>query len=242
MLLRGGSRLRLDRSHQNGSEMTEDGERDERAQREKSGEPASPNRMRWAARVSPALVLRLYAADAQGLADDDLAQEVGYALYDRCQSILRATEAHTNGRVVCPGCGRFLPHNGDRAFVLECAGCAFRMTWGAYRESMARRRLRGGGAVAHFRVFAERWERAEDYRERILAIDALIHAFHVDAKQHPTGLAARNVLDVNTGEALALLDALADGGASTPELRETWTAYRRDLDRLPLVRRRQRSA
>ncbi|MFX7640585.1 hypothetical protein ABTJ59_19995, partial [Acinetobacter baumannii] len=54
--------------------------------------------VRWAPRVPPAIVRRLYQSDASSLQDDDLVNEVGFALYARCRSIQTATSAH-NGVV-----------------------------------------------------------------------------------------------------------------------------------------------
>jgi hypothetical protein len=44
--------------------------------------------VRWAPRVNPSLIRRLYEADARGIVDDELFDDVGSALHARCQSIL----------------------------------------------------------------------------------------------------------------------------------------------------------
>lgn len=188
-------------------------------------------RVRWAARVPPALVLRLYTSDATGIFDDELADDVGYALLDRWRSILRATDAFVHGRVECPGCARTIPHNWDKAAMLQCDRCSWQMTWGAYRNTIQGQRLLGGGAVDAFRSFVEGWGRARAYRDKLLAIDSLLHAFHHDLKQNPSSIAARNVIEGNTGEVLAFLDRLAYGDAGTPELRNVREAYLETLER-----------
>src|SRR5438552_1783938 len=85
--------------------------------------------VRWAPRVNPHKIRRLYETDARGIVDDELIEEVGFALYSRCQSILIATEAHA-GRVQCPRCGRLVPHTGDRNAFIACDQCSSRGRWG----------------------------------------------------------------------------------------------------------------
>ncbi len=46
---------------------------------------------RWAGRVSRAQILQLYATDAKGIVDEELIDEVGYALLTRCESITAVT-------------------------------------------------------------------------------------------------------------------------------------------------------
>ena len=63
--------------------------------------------IRWAPRVKPGLIRRLYLTDAKGIVDEDLIDKVGYPLLDRCEAIRRVTERR------CPHCGEVL----DGAFV-----------------------------------------------------------------------------------------------------------------------------
>ena len=58
----------------------------------------------WAPRVERNKIARLYEKLAAGIFDDDLIDEVAYAFYARCESIIEATEAW-HGRVKCRGCG-----------------------------------------------------------------------------------------------------------------------------------------
>jgi hypothetical protein len=52
----------------------------------------------WAPRVKPYLIRRLYESDDQGVLDTDLLDEVGWALYARCESFIQAGKP---GRVTC---------------------------------------------------------------------------------------------------------------------------------------------
>src|SRR5436305_3499491 len=105
--------------------------------------------VRWAPRVNPHKIRRLYETDARGIVDEELIEEVGFALYSRCRSILAATEAHA-GRIQCPRCGAIVAHNWDRRAVLQCGACSWRVRWGDYLKTYQDKHLHGGGAVAAF--------------------------------------------------------------------------------------------
>jgi hypothetical protein len=84
--------------------------------------------------VAPQRILRLYRTDALGIVDEEQIDDVGLALYVRCQSILRATAAH-KGRVTCPHCEAMVLRAGPRRTRgqwLRCAACKWATTWGAY--------------------------------------------------------------------------------------------------------------
>lgn len=82
--------------------------------------PGHTDAVRWAPRVNPSLIRRLYESDARGLLDDDLLSKVGFALWARCQSVLEAYQAHEDGRMVCPGCGGLIVH---QSRAREQKGC-----------------------------------------------------------------------------------------------------------------------
>src|SRR5207249_3002792 len=84
--------------------------------------------VRWAPRVNPQKIRRLYETDARGIIDEELIEEVGFSLYSRCQSILIATEAHA-GRVQCPRCATFVLRPPERDPVIECSQCSWRVRW-----------------------------------------------------------------------------------------------------------------
>jgi hypothetical protein len=54
--------------------------------------------LQWAQRVSPAKIRQVYNLDAQGIMDEELIDDVAYAFYARCESILTVTEA-SMGRI-----------------------------------------------------------------------------------------------------------------------------------------------
>ena len=96
-----------------------------------------------------------------------------------------------------------------------------------YLHSYQHKQLVGGGALPVFRAFAEQFERCHTPREKMLAIDRLLHDFHgsVVAPGRP---AAKNLIDLRTtGDVLAFLDRLTYGPTSTEGLREAKKAWDR---------------
>src|SRR4051812_33443454 len=108
----------------------------------------------WAPKVPHAIIRRLYATDAQGIADDTLIDKVGWALWERCDSILTVTAAHL-GQVCCPACGanivRQHPWSSDEQ--LEYASCEWRLPWSIYHQTYRGKQLFGANAVGIFHSF-----------------------------------------------------------------------------------------
>lgn len=198
--------------------------------------------VRWAARVSPHKIRRLYEQDALGVLDEDLLDEVGYGLYSRCRSILHVTDA-MNGKVHCPACDAIIEHHGSGDTVLVCASCGWQTRWEAYAATYRNQELGAGGAADMFSAFLRQWEAARTAREKMIAIDVLIHRWHWETAQQrpsfglgrPTGV---NLIEGNRKQVLALLDALTYGDRSTPGLQTTKTAWR---DHWNDVQQRQRA-
>jgi hypothetical protein len=181
--------------------------------------------LRWSRRVKPEKIRRLYALDAKGIIDDELLDDVGYAMLARCESIRTATRAHA-GRATCPRCKAQVVHEWDKAQALMC-GCGWSSTWGAYLKSYQGKQLHGGQAYPMFRDFIERWPGARTSRDKMLAIDALIHACHGQFKGAAGRPAACNLIEGTARELIAFLDQLAYGDGSTAgvtETREQWQA------------------
>lgn len=179
--------------------------------------------VRWAPRVSPAAIRRLYATDALGIVDEEQIAAVGGDLAARCESILLATEAH-RGRVTCPRCGAVVRPARDAPDIrCRCGWCVERA---AYHRTYQHQQLYGAGAVGHVAAYLEEYERARSPQERMLAIDRLLHAFHGELAAEPRRPAAKNLIDLpTTGTVLAFLDRLAYGEAGTAGLREAKAAW-----------------
>ena len=59
-----------------------------------------PAKIRWAARLRPQLLRRLYESDARGLHDEELCDDVGLRLYERCRALLLVARR----ALPCPEC------------------------------------------------------------------------------------------------------------------------------------------
>jgi len=141
-------------------------------------------KIRWASRVNPSLIVRLYKSDAEGLQDEELADELGCAIIARIEDIFAATASYHggNGKLKCPACGKIilldLPEKHDtHEIFLECK-CGYKTTLYEYRKSCQDKKLHGGGAIPALEKFVSQYTAAKDYSSKMLAIDTLIHTFH----------------------------------------------------------------
>jgi hypothetical protein len=182
--------------------------------------------LKWARRVRQDVIRRLYTLDAKGIQDEELVNEVGYAMYARCESVRTVTYAHA-GRAACPRCGTNVEHVWIKTQPLVCT-CGWETTWGEYLRSYQGKQLHGGTGFPAFLAFLEAWPKARSYRDKLLAIDRLIHACHGAGTKwemsRPLGV---NLIEGNAHEIAALLDELAYGDGSTPglpERRDEWRA------------------
>jgi hypothetical protein len=171
-----------------------------------------PAKIRWAPRLRPQLLARLYAADASGLPDEALCEEVGSILLARCETFARVQR----GEVVCPACrsGFVVARSGETS----CPGesCGWRTDFGIYRESIRRHYAATGRARAAYDEFLRGYPSARSYSAQMLLIDRLIHSFHVDEKTGaPVKSAASKLLEGNKKDVVRFLDALSarDGDA-----------------------------
>ena len=180
--------------------------------------------IRWARRVPEREIRALYASDARGIVDEELIDDVGYAMYARCESIVAVTAASV-GKAKCHGCGEIIGHREKKVEEMVCV-CGWWTTWGEYLNSYQRRQLHVGSAFPAFEKFFERWPAARNPRDKLLEIDRLIHELHLNAEivrfARP---AAVNLIDGTMKTVIALLNELAYGDLSTPgmgEARATW--------------------
>lgn len=133
----------------------------------------SANPFSWAPKVPQAWIARLYAADAD-VPDEALAEKVGWALAARCDSIIEVTTGYETGRLSCPRCGSILCLTEE----MTCS-CGFTASLAQFRASYRRKQLYGANALPVFRTYRRDYLKAETYREKMAAIDTLIHSFHL---------------------------------------------------------------
>jgi predicted RNA-binding Zn-ribbon protein involved in translation (DUF1610 family) len=174
----------------------------------------------WAPRLKKWKLRQLYQTDAQGILDEELLEEVGSILYQRCLSIFTVYEAK-QGRVKCPACEKTGKEtiiqrpqtSGDvRDVLLICPDCGWEISWGEYRKSFMRHQLNPGGAVKAFQYFLENYPRMHTQPEKMLLIDRLIHAFHFsfqDRPNLPTRPFAVNLIEGKLEDVLRFLDELS---------------------------------
>jgi predicted RNA-binding Zn-ribbon protein involved in translation (DUF1610 family) len=196
----------------------------------------------WPPRVTKERLRRLYASEAAGLLDEELLDEVGITLYLRCRAILDVDSALHSGMVRCPRCDRerretmvareqASRRNPDPPIV--CPACGWATTWNAYETTFRRRQLNPGGATDYFRAFVDTYPRCATPRERMLAIDRLIHEFHYSLRTDPampTRPAAVNLIEGRLTDIVPFLDALSEG-IVTAEMVSTRRAWETTMDR-----------
>ena len=170
------------------------------------------DRPTWAGRVPRHLIERLYVAESKGILDDDLIDEVGYALLARCETILAFTR--NCGRPTCPGCLVAMDLDGEAAV---CPGCGWSTTRDEYRRFHRKKHLHAGRMEPFLEAFVADFERARSPRDKMLLIDILIHRCHGDYEQvGGLRLGAINLIGGKPREVSEFLDRL--GGVRRSEL------------------------
>lgn len=188
------------------------------------------SQIRWAPKVTRAKIRRLYETDAQGIVDEEQINDVGWALWQRCDSILTVTAAHY-GRVQCPACAASIARGQlwkEGEMVIRAA-CGWQIAWAAYHQTYRGKQLFGANAVGIFAAFHRGFPQARAANARMLLIDQLIHAFHTGFTELGRPVAA-NLIEGSLKEVIHFLDALTNGGMSAAGLGDSRAAWRRELD------------
>ena len=200
--------------------------------------------IRWTQRVPKAKIRRLYEADAQGIVDQELLDDVGTTLFARCQDILTIKAARL-GQVQCPRCARKRqktvierahahPSGDARDELLTCPECGWQIAWGDYQLSFKRKQLHSGGATETFERYMRAYPRARTPGEKMLAIDCLIHEFHYSLRQQPdlpTRPVCVNLIAGKVTDVVQFLDELTYGDRTSSEMRKNREAWRREVRR-----------
>jgi hypothetical protein len=187
-------------------------------------------KVHWAPKVPKVKIRLLYGRDAQGILDKALIDEVGWALWERCDSILIVTAAH-HGYVLCPICGVIIERQNlwSPDEMVECTKCDWHMPWTAYHQSYRSKQLFGANAVDVFERYHKAFPRAQADQEKMILIDQLIHAFHISL-QHGIGRpVAANLIEGSLKDVIHFLDQLASGNASAASIGDSRTAWKETL-------------
>ena len=195
--------------------------------------------IQWPPRISKEKIRRLYQSDALGLLDEELLDDVGTLLYQRCLAIFTVYEAG-QGRVRCPRCDRqgretIIPRTKQSAPEEEqitCSVCGWSVTWKEYHGSYKRRQLNLGGAADAFRDFVQGWPAARTPQAKMTAVDRLIHAFHYSLLRYPdlpTRPAGLNLINGHLEDTIQFLDELTFGSDTNRQWKETVETYRKEF-------------
>ena len=177
--------------------------------------------IKWSKRVPRELISRLYNQSVSGVCDNELADEVGWALYARCESIISATNGFEKKILTCPNlCGADIPLADN---VFSCP-CGFRATWEEFKRSYKGKQLHAANALPIFLAYRRDFPRAETYGQKLICIDILIHSFHIknsyykvlddyDVENENVALnrpAGANLIEGSLSEVILFLDKLSD--------------------------------
>ncbi|HUW31700.1 MAG TPA: hypothetical protein VM223_08825 [Planctomycetota bacterium] len=186
-------------------------------------------KIRWAPKVTRALIERVYRDDAAGLCDEAMIDDLGVRLLLRCESVLRAMR----GDVQCPRCGREFNVDDQVARsadgVAPCpAGCGWSVTRQDYRTNKRHRELNGADTIVRiFDSFVAEYPNCRTARGKLLRIDRLIHEFHWDARlKLPNRSVSNNLIE---GSHKQVIEFLAGLSAIDPERKQRW---RTTVDRM----------
>jgi hypothetical protein len=178
----------------------------------------------WAPRVRQDRIRRLYEQDAQGIVDEELINDVGYALLSRCQSFLEATAA-VQGQAICPVCAQTVLHPVKKDALLHCS-CGWKLSWEDYFATIQRKQLSGAEPVVDlFQHFVASFPATGSPREKVVLIDQLLHGFHWYHQHGYTRPVAVNLIEGKLADVIAFLDRLTYGTASTAGTHQTFAEW-----------------
>jgi hypothetical protein len=177
----------------------------------------------WSPRLPMSKIHRLYNLDAQGIYDEELIDDIGYALMARCESFIHANQA-TRGEAICPLCQNRVEHHFENNEILTCGKCGWQATWKDYFGTIQHKQLSGAEPVlVFFAEYIETYPKARTPQEKMFRIDRLLHGFHYASIHHqntPTRPVAINLIDGRLNEVIEFLERLTFGERSSPGVAE----------------------
>jgi len=181
----------------------------------------------WAHRLKKSKIERLYKSTVGGFLDEELIDDVGFALLVRCESMLHVSEA-IRGRPPCPACGAAARlDNGPTTFA-KCGECGWRCPWSLYKKTYQRKGLFAGGMESFVRDFARKFSAAWSHGEKLILIDTLIHRFHWESGERAGGRpGACSLIEGKMKDIMPFLDRLSYGDDIPPEVARTREEWRR---------------
>ncbi|HVE76613.1 MAG TPA: hypothetical protein VND22_07600 [Actinomycetota bacterium] len=174
-------------------------------QRDDSPVQPHPAKIRWGARLPMPKLKKLYEADAAGIQDIELCDEVGSYLYSRCRTFALVK----NTEVECPSCGTVVAVAKDEVSHCSNSDCDWYTDFHNYWKSIQNHYAWFGRGLGAFLGFYERYPAARTYRQKIVLIDQLIHSFHMDEAGQPVKSVASKLLEGNKNDVVRFLDDLS---------------------------------
>lgn len=171
-----------------------------------------PDACVWPPKVSRQALRRLYRADAAGIPDEELLEEIGLTLYVRCRMAREIYDGMEKGLIRCVPCGAVLDGaSGGIHAAVRCA-CGRTYIYHTYRKSFRTDNMPRGAASAVFDHYLEDWPAARTPAEKMRLIDGLIHEFHVSltsgTRGRPVGI---NLIQGTRQQVMELIGELAYG-------------------------------
>ena len=168
-------------------------------------------RIYWSPKVRRELIYRLYKSNESGVFDEELIDDVGFRLYERCESILMVT----NRQVYCPICHTKFQLKTtwkDKRTHFPCPadGCPWEVEWEQYHQSFTKKNLIAGGAMDTFERFYRDFPHQKTTQTKMITIDILIHAFHMDLKNNlPRKSAGFNLIEGSLKQIVEFLNSIS---------------------------------
>lgn len=169
----------------------------------------------WSPKVQQSKIRQLYLNDARGTVDEVLVEDVGLALFQRCESVWRVTRRE----VECPRCGAGFPLCEPGTWkmlegVQTCPtpGCGWETTAAQWHESWRHRELLGTAIMQPVEAYLHEYPLARTPEEKMVCIDQLIHAFHISLQTGRFNRSiANNLIEGSHDQVIAFLDQLSAG-------------------------------
>jgi len=138
------------------------------------------HRIKWAPKLQPHILKKLYKMNASGIVDNELIDPVGSKLYLRCESIMMATQ----GAFYCPECGNkiIVDKTIGKHREAKCNNCDFTFTAHEFYESYRHRELWQDNAYVYFGKYYDEYPKCKTSNEQMIMIDTLIHSFYYEAQ------------------------------------------------------------
>jgi len=163
-------------------------------------------KIKWATKLNPNKLIKIYNEYMSGLVEEYEVDDVGISLLLRCEDILLISK----GLCRCPCCQSIITRDTNNESFRCPNGCPFEITLEAYLQSWRHTDLWCGNALSYFIKYVEDFPKCRTLGEKMIAIDTLIHSFHMDMKlNRPNRSAGNNLIAGSLKQVVELLDNLS---------------------------------